>query len=189
MRALRGGGVTGFAGQPPLEIATAAGHSDGTGSGYRLPGMTTTTPLLWLLALIAGALIPVQAAANAGLSRSIHDNVPFAAMMLFIIAGMATAAAMVLTGSSIPRVAELSRAPWWSYLGGLIVAFYVLTITFLVPRIGVGTAIALIVTGQIMAALAIDHFGLLRSLTFHLTLTRSVGAALMITGAFLALRR
>jgi transporter family-2 protein len=53
----------------------------------------------------------------------------------------------------------------------------------------VGTAIALIVTGQIAAALAIDHFGLLRSLTFPLTMSRVAGAVLMVVGAFLALRR
>jgi uncharacterized membrane protein YdcZ (DUF606 family) len=82
---------------------------------------------LRLLALAAGALIPVQAAANAALNRS--------------------------------------------------------------PRLGVGTAIALVVTGQVMAALAIDHFGLLRSLTFPLTPVRALGAALMVIGVFLALRR
>ena len=57
------------------------------------------------------------------------------------------------------------------------------------PRLGVGTAIALIVTGQSFAALTIDHFGLMRSLVVSLTPTRLAGAALMIAGAFLALRR
>jgi bacterial/archaeal transporter family-2 protein len=149
----------------------------------------TAAPILWLLALIAGALIPVQAAANAALSKSIQGNVPFAAMMLFAVAGAATAVTLVLAGNPVPRLAELGGAPWWSYVGGLIVAFYVLTITFLAPRIGIGTAITLIVTGQILAALAIDHFGLLRSLVFQLTPSRLAGALLMIVGAFLALRR
>ncbi len=72
---------------------------------------------------------------------------------------------------------------------GLIVALYVLTITFLAPRLGVGTAVALIVTGQVLDALLIDHFGLLRSLTFPLTAARLAGAVLMIAGVFLALRR
>jgi transporter family-2 protein len=76
----------------------------------------TSTPLLWLLALIAGALIPVQAAANAALSKSIHDDVPFAAMTLFVVAGAATATILVLSGAPIPKLAELGRAPWWSFL-------------------------------------------------------------------------
>lgn len=49
-----------------------------------------TTSLLWLLALVSGALIPAQAAANAALSRSIHGNVPFAAMTLLVVAAGAT---------------------------------------------------------------------------------------------------
>src|SRR6476469_113977 len=148
-----------------------------------------TISMLWLLALTAGALIPVQAAANAALSKSIGGNVPFAALTLFIVAGMATVVGTLLTGQQVPSAAALRSAPWWGYIGGVIVAFYVFTITFLAPRLGVGTAISLIVTGQVMAALTIDHFGLLRSLTFPLTPARLVGAALMAVGVFLALRR
>jgi transporter family-2 protein len=147
-----------------------------------------TTLFLWILAFVAGALIPVQAASNAALSRVIHGNVPFAALTLFLVAAAATALATLLAGQGWPA-ATLREAPWWSYSGGFIVAFYVFTITFLSPRLGVGTAIALIVTGQIFAALTIDHFGLMRSLVVSLTPTRLAGAALMIAGAFLALRR
>ena len=106
----------------------------------------------------------MQAAANAALSRSIHGNIPFAAGTLFLVAGLATALVALAQGGTLPGWTDLRGAPWWSYTGGLIVAFYVFTITFLAPRLGVGTAIALIVTGQVLGALIIDHFGLLRSL-------------------------
>jgi len=152
-------------------------------------GNMKTASLLWLLAFVAGALIPLQAAANAALSKSIHGNVPFAALTLFVVAGAVSAAVALMTGGQLPTAAALRTAPWWSYLGGFVVAFYVFTITFLAPRLGVGTAIALIVAGQVVAALTIDHFGLLRSLTFPLTPGRLVGAALMVVGVFLALRR
>ncbi len=148
-----------------------------------------TTPLLWLLALVSGALIPVQAASNSALSRAIGGNVPFAALTLFLFAAAATAFTVLLAGQGVPTWADLKQAPWWSYSGGFIVAFYVFTITFLSPRLGVGTAIALVVAGQVISALTIDHYGLLRSLTFSLTPTRLIGAVLMVVGVFLALRR
>jgi bacterial/archaeal transporter family-2 protein len=148
-----------------------------------------TTALLCLLAFAAGALIPVQAAANVALSKSIEDNVAFAALTLFIVAGATALLAVVLLGARFPPPSALRAAPAWSYVGGLIVASYVLTITFLVPRLGVGTAISFIVAGQIAAALVIDHFGLLRSLTVPLSPVRVLGAALMVAGVFLALRR
>jgi len=148
-----------------------------------------TAPLLWALALVTGALIPVQAAANAALSKTLQNNVVFAGVILFIVAAGATLIVAGLLGAGVPTWIQLRSAPWWSYIGGLIVATYVLTITYLAPRLGVGPAISLIVTGQILGALAIDQFGLMRSLTFPVTALRGLGAALMIVGAFLALRR
>ena len=148
-----------------------------------------TTLLLWSMAFVSGALIPVQAASNAALSRTIHGNVPFAALTLFLVAAALTAAAVVLLGQGLPAWSDLREAPWWTFSGGLIVAFYVFTVTFLSPRLGVGTAIALIVAGQVFSALTIDHFGLMRSLTFSLTPTRLAGGALVVIGVFLALRR
>jgi len=145
--------------------------------------------LFSLLALLSGALIPIQAASNAALSRAIHDNVPFSALTLFLVAAVAAGLAVLASGQSLPALTDLRGAPWWSYSGGLIVAFYVLTITFLAPRLGIGSAIALIVTGQVLAALTIDHLGLLRSLTVSLTPTRAAGASLMVIGVFLALKR
>ena len=73
--------------------------------------MTIPTPLLWLLALIAGALIPVQAAANSALSRSVRDNVPFAAMALFVIAGLATEAFTFMGGIYSSRRVRDDLAP------------------------------------------------------------------------------
>jgi bacterial/archaeal transporter family-2 protein len=55
--------------------------------------------------------------------------------------------------------------------------------------LGVGTAISLIVTGQVLGALIIDHFGLLRSLTVPLSPVRLGGATLIVVGVYLALRR
>jgi transporter family-2 protein len=151
--------------------------------------MTRLTALLWLLALVAGALIPVQAAANATLSRSLQGNVAFSALILFAVAALTTLAALALSRAPLPPLAGLRAAPWWAYIGGAIVATYVLTITFLAPRLGVGSAIALIVTGQIVAALLIDHFGLLRSNVVPVTPVRLLGGLLMVAGVFLALRR
>ena len=148
-----------------------------------------TTVLLSMLALISGALIPVQAASNAALARTIGGNVPFAALTLFLVAAAASAVAVLASGHGLPESKALAEAPWWSFSGGPIVAFYVFTITFLSPRLGVGNAIALVVAGQVFSALAIDHFGLMRSLTFALTPTRVAGAALVVLGVFLALRR
>jgi len=134
-------------------------------------------------------LIPVQAAANATLSKALQGNVPYSALTLFIVGGVTAITAILFTGAKLPALKDFGMAPWWSYISGTIIATYVLTITFLVPRIGVGRAIALIVTGQIIAAMLIDQFGLMHAPRFPLTSERIAGAVLMVIGVFLATRR
>src|ERR1700744_4117836 len=112
-----------------------------------------------VLALITGALIPIQAATNAALSKSIGNPV-ITGLTVFIVGLIGMLIFLLLSKTSFPAKQQLTSAPIYGYLGGLIIATYVLMITILVPRIGVGTAIGLIVTGQILCAVAIDHFGL-----------------------------
>mgnify|MGYP000002160512 CR=1 FL=1 len=141
--------------------------------------------LLPLMAVFAGALIPVQAAANASLSKSL-GSVVYAALFLFIV-GLAFVASFVAANRlPMPALSTFLNAPAYSYIGGLIVATYVLSITYLAPKMGVGNAICFIVTGQIIAAVLIDHFALMGSVSAPLNLQRFGGVMLMIVGLFLA---
>jgi len=91
--------------------------------------------------------------------------------------------------ASVPSAQQLSAAPWYGYAGGIIVATYVVMITILVPRIGVGSAIALIVTGQIICAVVIDHFGFFNVQIRTLDMSRLAGITLMIAGIYLVMRK
>ncbi len=142
--------------------------------------------LLPVLAIFAGGLIPVQAAANASLSKSL-GSVVYPALILFLVGLVFVASYIVVNRIPMPRLTELSGAPAYSYVGGIIVATYVLSITYLAPRMGVGNAICFIVTGQILVAVVIDHFGLLGAATTSINWQRSAGVLLMISGLFLAL--
>src|SRR6476619_2801906 len=103
--------------------------------------METKGNLIYLvLALITGALIPIQAATNAAFSKSI-GNPLITGLMVFIVGLMGMILFLLLSGTSLPVRQQLTSAPLYSYLGGIIVATYVVMITILVPRIGVGTAI------------------------------------------------
>lgn len=136
-------------------------------------------------ALVVGALIPVQAASNTALSQSIN-SVAGSALVLFSIGLLCVCAVLALNTEIRPSFQTLSQAPYYAYLGGFIVATYVLSITWLAPRMGIGNAICFIVTGQILAAVTIDHFGLMGSLVQPISWQRVAGVALMIGGLFLA---
>jgi transporter family-2 protein len=143
--------------------------------------------LLGAVAVIVGALIPIQAATNAAMSRAI-GSVTITSVVLFAIGFVVVAVWALVIREPLPSLVTLRRVPAYGYLGGLIVASYVTAITFLAPRLGVGNAIRLVVTGQIIAAVAIDHVGAFGAVVQRFTMGRAIGVVLMIVGIILARR-
>jgi transporter family-2 protein len=136
--------------------------------------------------LTAGIGIPVLAALNAQLGQRIASP-PAAAAFLFAVALLAASVAMLLTTGAAPLRAVLPQ-PKHLWLGGLLVAFYVLSITWVAPRFGVGNAVFCVLLGQLLSAAAIDQFGLLGAAMRDLTAARIGGIALMAVGLLLALK-
>lgn len=132
--------------------------------------------------LIAGIGIPVLAALNSALGARIGSPVA-ASTVLFAIA-FCCALALFLIGGFKPS-SSLTAAPKHLFLGGALVAFYVLSITFIAPHFGVGNAVFFVLLGQLVSAAAIDHFGLFGAQVSPLGLTRSAGIALMACGVYL----
>ena len=136
-----------------------------------------------VILFIAGAGIPLMAALNAGLGVGLGNPVP-AAFVLFLLA-LAITAVLTLT-NPLPSKAEIVAMPVHYYLGGVFVAFYVLSITWIAPKIGLGNAIFIVLFRQLVAAALIDHFGLLNVPKAPITTARIVGIGLMVIGIYLA---
>jgi bacterial/archaeal transporter family-2 protein len=141
-----------------------------------------------LLALVTGALIPIQAATNATFSKSV-TNPLVTGIMVFVVGFFGMLILSLTMRISWPSVHQLASAPTYGYLGGLIVATYVVMITILVPRIGVGTAISVIITGQILCAVVIDHFGFFGVQVRSIDANRLIGVLMMITGIYFVMKK
>lgn len=131
--------------------------------------------------LMAGIGIPVLAALNAGLGQRLGSPVA-AAAVLFCVALTSTLGVFLLNGAQ--GLSELSSAPRHLFLGGCLVAFYVLTITWIAPKFGVGNAVFFVLLGQLISAALIDHFGLFGAPISPLTLARAGGISIMALGVF-----
>jgi len=132
-------------------------------------------------AFAAGALIPLMAILNGGLARTVGGHVQ-ATVILFATGLIASVLLAVTTAVRLPDFHVLSRVALPQYAGGLIVAFYVLSITFLAPRFGVGNAILFAVTAQLITSALIDHFALAGATLRPLTTMRSAGLLIVIVG-------
>ena len=134
-----------------------------------------------LIMLAAGIGIPLLAALNAALGLRMGSPAA-AATILFAVAFLATALVLLVTGPG--PLAKVTAAPKHLLLGGLFVAFYVLSVTYIAPSFGVGNAVFFVLIGQLLSAATIDHFGLFGAQVSPLSLTRAGGIALMGLGVW-----
>ncbi|MEM6886814.1 MAG: DMT family transporter [Pseudomonadota bacterium] len=135
-----------------------------------------------LIMLLAGIGIPVLAALNAALGARIGSPAAAAVVLFTVALACAVVAALFMGAQAIPRVVQ---APKHLLLAGVLITFYVLSITYIAPVFGVGNAVFFVVLGQLISAAAIDHFGLFGAHPTELGLTRAVGIALMTLGVFI----
>ncbi|WP_077145200.1 DMT family transporter [Sphingopyxis sp. KK2] len=145
-----------------------------------------SAPAFALIMLLTGIGIPVLAALNGGLGTRLGSPMA-ASMILFGLAFLIATAGALLTGS-VGQVRFTSDIPAQFYFGGLFVAFYVIAVTFIAPKFGVGNAIFFVLVGQLVSAATIDHFGLFGALRSAIDMKRIAGIALMIAGVWLARR-
>ena len=137
------------------------------------------------IAVLAGVAVPILASINAAYGQSI-GNVHWASLTLCVVAFVTILSVALLSGTPYPGISGLTNASWWHFLGGCFFAVYVVSITYVAPRIGVGNAIILVVVAQIFTAVIIDHFGLLGAATQQLDWKRALGIVFLVIGVALA---
>lgn len=131
--------------------------------------------------LLAGFGVPMLAALNAALGVRLGSPVA-AAAVLFCVALLSTLVVLIFFKPS--DVLGAFTAPKHLLLGGILIAFYVLTITFIAPKFGVGNAVFFVLLGQLISAAIIDQFGLFGNPISPISATRAFGIALMGAGVF-----
>jgi len=137
--------------------------------------------------LATGVGIPVMAALSGTLGTK-YGSPAFASSVLFLVALSISLAFLFAVEGGLKPFPKTSL-PFYFYLGGVFVAFYVLSVTWVAPQFGVGNAVAFVLLGQLISMAAIDQFGLLGAPTHAINIPRFIGLILMSVGVFLAVRR
>lgn len=140
-----------------------------------------------LLAVAAGVSVVIQQVLNANLKFALNSAAwsGFASYLLGTICMALLAAAL---RDPVPSAGLMLRIPWWAWSGGLFGAIFIALSIYLVPQIGAATFIALLITGQMLASIAFDHFGVLGLAERPVDLSRVIGVALLIAGVVLIRR-
>jgi transporter family-2 protein len=130
--------------------------------------------------LLAGAGIPLIGVLNSGIARSVGN--PFAATaIMFAIAAM-VAFSLTLPLHGLPTLAQLGAASPISYGAGLLIGFYGLSATIIIPRLGAASFIVYILIAQLLTSAVVDQFGLFGMARRSIDITKLVGLVVIVAG-------
>ena len=140
--------------------------------------------LLYVLALGAGVSVAVQQVLNGALRTALGS--PAWAGFVSYVGGLLTMIVVLLVlGEHLPSWKAVANTPWWTWSGGVLGGVFILLMILLLPSLGAATLIALVVAAQMATAITLDHFGAFGLAQHPVSLSRLLGAALLIAGVIL----
>ncbi|AZQ85249.1 DMT family transporter [Colwellia sp. Arc7-635] len=144
--------------------------------------------VLWPFALLAGSCIAVQAAMNARLGQIIN-NTWLATSYAFFTSFLLVFLMFLLlntTGITIQwQQTSFSEVPWYLWFSCVLSDIGVVSMYWLIPKMGVGTLMSYALTGQLIVAMLISHFDLFESPQKFISMTKLAGSLLLIMGILL----
>lgn len=113
---------------------------------------------------------------------------PILAAVPFFVVGLISALTSVVLSGQAGQLARLRGLPLWLPLAGFGAFLMIVGSAYLIPRIGASLFFVALVAGQLAVGAAVAHYGLLGSAIVPLTVTKAIGLALVVAGAYLAVR-
>ncbi|MCI1219149.1 MAG: DMT family transporter [Bifidobacterium sp.] len=159
-------------------------HTDARADTARL-GITRRI-LLPVAGVLGGCLSAAQTTVNGRLGAVLGS--PQAASFASFCVGTSCIGLFIL--ATIRQYTHLpattATLPWWAWAGGGVLgAIYVLVNAVDAPLLGTSLTVSVVLFGQIVGGLSLDHFGLLGLARRPITARRIAGATLVLIGIVL----
>lgn len=137
-------------------------------------------------ALLAGAIVPIQAGANAMLGRLLGHPL-WATLVSLLISIAVLIPVMVAFRLPLPSPAAAFKGPWWIWIGGLGGVLFLTAALLLAPKLGAASFMVSVIVGQLLVSVLIDHFALMGFAERPLNHARVAGLVLIVAGLVLTL--
>lgn len=137
--------------------------------------------ILLLIALVAGMMAPIQAGLNGKMGRAIESPV-YAALISFAVGTLVLFGYALAARIDFTSIRQATDTHWSVWSAGFLGAFYVTAAIILTPRLGAALTFGLVVAGQLVMAIIMDHFGLLGVSVQPISWQRLAGIALITAG-------
>lgn len=137
-----------------------------------------------IFAIVAGAVLPLQAGLNVQLGKSVSQPV-FAAFASFLVGSLGLLIYLFIIKFDFSLVSNVKSVSPFVWIAGLLGAFYVAAVIVLAPKLGTALTFSLVVAGQMAISLVLDHYGLLGLPVKTINWQRFLGIAFLIAGVLL----
>lgn len=136
------------------------------------------------LVVLGGLAAAAQAPVNAALARSLGS--PVAAAAVSFAVGLVLLLGLTVLWAGPAVVLRLPGVPLWQLAGGILGALYVFSMVMGVPRLGVVSALAALIVGQMLGAMVLDSSGAFGLAVQAITPSRVLAVAMVIGGLVLS---
>jgi transporter family-2 protein len=139
---------------------------------------------IWLVILI-GLIGGVAVGLQSPIAGAMGQRVGGIASSLIIHVSGAIFSGLYLWLRGGEKIKDWHTLPWYMLCAGIFGLILYQTISVTLPRLGSTVMVALIIVAQLLVGVLVDHFGLLGVATRHIDLTRALGVAALVLGAYL----
>ncbi|MDJ0701580.1 MAG: DMT family transporter [Woeseiaceae bacterium] len=140
--------------------------------------------LVVAIGLMGGAAVGTQGPIAGAMGQRIGG----ASASLVVHLGGAVASLALLIVRKGELIHEWRSLPWYMLGCGAFGLVLYLSLTHTIPKVGATTAITLLIVGQLLAGMAIDHFGAFGIAARPVDASKLVAVALLLAGAYLMVR-
>ena len=141
-------------------------------------------PTYIITAFLMGVTLSIYLPMNSSASKYLGSSI--AASATFFVVATMTVLLILILGGYYHSLARIRNVPVYLHIAGIISAFFIIGTTFLIPKIGARTFFIMLVSGQILMAIVVSHYGILESPQDPISLKKTLGAILVIAGAVLS---
>lgn len=140
-----------------------------------------------LIAAFSGVAMAVQGSINSALGKVI--GLLESTFIVHLVGLLLVSLLLFICRLGDGCLTDIAKAPWYSYLGGLLGVLIIYSVVLSIPKVGVAPATTAIVLGQVLTAGLVDHLGLFGLNRIPFNIYHVLGTLLMAGGAFLILKR
>ena len=136
------------------------------------------------LAFLGGVDIAFQIGINSQLKSWLNHPLQ-ASLISFTVGAISLFFYNIVLRLKWPEISQLAKAPWWVWIGGVLGSFYVFTTVYLSSKLEATLLLGLIIFGQMLVALILDHYGLFGFTQDRINFLKVLGVIFMVLGLVL----